>query len=199
LPMEKREKAMRTVHKNSNTNLEILGTFHKDGLKKIKEIKECLETDNYHLYTIYVHALKSASASIGALDLSEMAKSLEMAGKQEDFTYIKQHTPQFLMALEVFLNNINITLLANKKNEQKGPIDFETLKSELNKLREAIDILDSDAIDEATTSLKAFTQAENVGESVENILQKTLIGEYDEVVAMINILKDEIKNDVFSK
>ncbi len=186
LPKEKQEKATETVRESSNVNIEILDTFYKDGLKKIKEIKECLETDNYPLFIIYIHALKSASASVGALDLSETAKSLEMAGKKRDFTYIKQRTPQFLSALEVLLNNINATLLANKQNDQKGPVDFEALKIELNKLKEAIGILDSDAIDEATNSLKAYTQVAEVGDSIESILQKILNGEYDEVVAMID-------------
>jgi len=186
LPKEKQEKAEETLRESPNVSLEILDTFYKDGLKKIEEIKECLETDNYPLYTIYIHALKSASASIGALDLSEMAKLLEIAAKRGDFTYIKQHTPEFLKALEVLLNNIS----ANKKNEQKGPVDFETLKTELNKLKEAVGVLDSDAIDEATTSLKAYTQVTKV----EDILQKILIGEYEEAVSMIDTLTEEIEN-----
>jgi len=186
LPEEKQEKAAETARASSNVNLEILDTFYKDGLKKIKEIKECLETDNYSLYTIYIHALKSASASVGALDLSEMAKLLEKAGKQGDFTYIKHNTSKFLTALETLLDNIKATLLENKKQEQEGPLDFEALKIELNKLKEAIGIFDSDAIDEATKSLRAFTQVAEV----ENILQKTLNGEYDDVVAIIdNLIK----------
>jgi signal transduction histidine kinase/CheY-like chemotaxis protein/HPt (histidine-containing phosphotransfer) domain-containing protein len=182
LPEEKQEKTTETACASSNVNIEILDTFYKDGLKKIKEIKECLETDNYSLYTIYIHALKSASASVGALDLSEMAKLLEKAGKQGDFTYIKHNTSKFLTALETLLDNINATLLENKKIGQEGPLDYEALKIELNKLKEAIGIFDSDAIDEATKSLRAFTQVAEV----ENILQKTLNGEYDEVVAIID-------------
>jgi len=172
--------------------MQILATFYKDGVKKMEEIKKCLETDDYPLYTTYVHALKSASAIIGALDLSETAESLEMAGKQGDFIYINLRNPQFLMALEVLLNNINTVLFANKKKEQKGSLDFEILKSELNKLKEAIDTFDSDAIDEATNSLQAFTQAEDVGKSVENILQKTLVGKYEETISMIDTLMGQI-------
>jgi len=180
LPKEKQEKTLEPVYKDeSNVNLEVLATFHKDGLNKIEEIKKCLEAKNYSLYTIYVHALKSASASIGAKDLSEMAKSLEMAGKQQDLAYIEQHNPAFLSALKEFLDNISETL---KKDEPKGPVDFEALKIELNKLKTAIDVFDSDAIDEATNALKAFTQVAEV----ENILQKTLIGEYEEAVAGID-------------
>jgi len=130
------------------------------------------------LYTIYVHALKSASASIGAKELSEKAKALEAAGKQGDFAYIKQNNPDFLKALEVVLDKINNDL---KKDEPKGPVDLEAMKIELNKLKNAIGVFDSDAIDEATNSLRAFTQVEGV----EDILQKTLIGEYDDAVAAI--------------
>jgi len=108
---------------------------------------------------------------------------LEMAGKQQDLAYIEQHNPAFLSALKEFLDNISETL---KKDEPKGPVDFEALKIELNKLKTAIDVFDSDAIDEATNALKAFTQVAEV----ENILQKTLIGEYEEAVSLIN----EVKN-----
>jgi len=183
LPKEKQEKTTETVLKSeSNVNSEVLSTFHRDGVNKIEEIKKCLETDNYNLYTIYVHALKSASASIGASELSEMAKSLENAGKQHDFAYIKQHNPAFISALEVVLDDISKVL---KKDEPKGSVDFATLKIELNKLKEAIRVFDSDAIDEATNSLRAFAE-------VEDILQKTLIGKYKEAEAAIDDLIKEI-------
>jgi len=207
LPKEKQEKAMETANESDlNTDLEIegidvkkgfamagkkielymevLSTFHRDGLNKINELKKCLETDNYSLYTTYVHALKSASASIGALDLSEKAKALENAGQQTDIAYIKQRNSEFLNALKVVLDNISKVL---KKDEQKSSVDFEALKIELGKLKEAIGIFDSDAIDEATNSLQAFTQVAEV----ENILQKTLIGKYEEAVAMIDGLNGD--------
>jgi len=184
LPKEKQEKSLEVVYKDElNMDLEVLATFHKDGVNKIEEIKKCLETDNYHLYTIYVHALKSASASIGAKDLSEMAKALENAGRQADAVYIKEHNLEFINALEVVLDNISKVL---KKAEPKDPVDFEALKIALNKLKEAIGNFDPDAIDEATNALQAFRQVAEV----ENILQKTLIGEYDDTVALI----DEVKN-----
>jgi len=151
-----------------------------------------LETGNYSLYTTYVHALKSASASIGASDLSKTAKVLEAAGRKGDSAFIKQQNAHFLIALEILLNNINTVLLANKKNDPKASVDFEILKNELDKLRAAIGIFDSDAIDEVVNSLQKFTQAADVGESIENILQKILIGEYDEAVTMIDDLTGQI-------
>jgi len=171
--------------------MQILAVFYRDGIRKIDEIKKSLETDNYSLYITYVHALKSASASIGALDLSETAKSLETAGKQGNLAFIRLHNVQFLIALEVLLNNINTVLLASKKNGQNCSVDFEILKSELNKLREAIGVFDFDAIDKATNSLQPFTQVADIGTSIENILQKILIGEYEETISLINIMIEE--------
>jgi len=174
------EKGVAALDGNLKLYMEILTAFYKSGANRIDEIKKCLEADNYSLYTTYVHALKGASASIGAFDLSEMAKSLETADKQADFAYIKQHNPEFLNVLEVILDNISKVL----KDEPKVPIDFEALKMELSKLKKAIDLFDSDAIDEATNSLRAFAQVA----AVENILKKTLTGKHKEVVAMIDDL-----------
>jgi hypothetical protein len=64
-------------------------------------------------------------------------------------------------------------------------VDFELLKSELNKLKEALSALDSVAIDKAVNNLQKFSQAGEVGVRVGNILQSVLIGEYDEAVNMI--------------
>jgi len=109
LPKEKQEEAEEIADNGeSYVDAEILAAFHKSATDKINEIKKSLETENYSLYTIYVHALKGASAIIGALELSEMAKSLEKAGEQRDLAYIKQHNPEFLNALKNFLDNMNI-------------------------------------------------------------------------------------------
>jgi len=176
--------------------MQILAVFYRDGVQKMAEIKNSLETNNYPLYTTYAHALKSASASIGALDLSEAAKALEMAGKQGDFTYIKQHNAPFLKALEVLLNNISTVLLANKKNGQKKSVDFETLKLKLDKLRAAVGIYDFDTINEVAKSLQEFTQVANIGTDIENILQKILVGDYEETVSIVDGLAEEIKKAV---
>ncbi|MDR0516236.1 MAG: response regulator [Fibromonadaceae bacterium] len=172
--------------------LQTLAVFHKDGIEKIDEVKKCFETDNYHLYTTHIHALKSAAASIGANDLSEEAKELEAAGKQEDMAFIKSNNPQFLINLESLLSDIG-NVLANGKKKQKTSVDPELLRSELNKLKEALEAFDSAIIDNAANALQKFNGDEEHGKSVEDILQNTLIGEYDKAVSMIDILVREMK------
>jgi len=215
LPKEKREKATEEIKNESNSEVKIkidgidvkkgismtggtfesyvqtLAAFHKDGLKKIEEIKKSLETDNYPLYTTYVHALKSASASLGAADLSEQAKVLEMAGRQEDSSFIRLQNPKFLTSLEIVLNNIGTALNSIKKEE--APLDSEELKNELCKLKEAFDVFDFGAINEIAGNLQKFAQAPEIGETLESILQNTVIGEYEKAVAAIDTLLKEVK------
>jgi signal transduction histidine kinase/CheY-like chemotaxis protein len=165
--------------------LQTLAIFHKEGIQKINEIKKCLETDDYDLYTIYVHALKSSLASIGSSELSETARLLETAGKQSDFDFIKSNNVQFLTDFNSILSDIG-KILASKDEKQEIPMDFEVLKCELNRLKEALETLDSAAIDEVVDNLQKFTKTSEIGAKVENILQSILIGEYDEAIAIID-------------
>ena len=156
--------------------LQTLAVFHKDGTYRIEEIKKCLETDNYSLFITYVHALKSASASIGADEISYEAKALEIAGRQKNFDFIKIHSPEFLTHLQTLLDDISMVL----KEKPETPIDPEKLL----KLKEAIENFDIDAMDKAVNDLREYAQAES-------ILQNMLVGKYDE--AKLEIEKYELR------
>jgi signal transduction histidine kinase/DNA-binding response OmpR family regulator len=81
--------------------------FRKDSIKKIEEIEEALKTGDYNSYTIYVHALKSIAANIGAADLSEAAKELEMASKQGNVAFIEANNAAFIINLKTVLSDID--------------------------------------------------------------------------------------------
>ena len=170
--------------------LDTLSVYYRDGLKKISEIKTCLETGNLPLFTIHIHALKSASANIGADDISKDAKALEAAGEQNDMGYIKSNMDHFVQDLESLLKNINDELATNKKNIGMGNYDIDMLqfKSELIKLRDALNSLDAGTINNTIDKLRMMTQSEEVGILLQSISEKILICEYDEAVAIIETL-----------
>jgi signal transduction histidine kinase/CheY-like chemotaxis protein len=163
----------------------VLALFQQDGIEKCKEITKCLETNNLLLYVIHVHAVKSAAANIGANALSEMAKTLEIAGDQGDLAFVQKHTAPLLSALEMLTDNIKIALNSIRQNERNDSVDMNLLKAELAKLAEAVDSVDPLAIITAVKSIQPFADAADVDGDIERILQKTLIGEYDEAVSMI--------------
>lgn len=76
--------------------LDILKTYVEAyGQDNLQQSFEQEDWENYH---IQIHGAKSASRSIGALQLSEQAKELEMAVKREDYEYVRLHHDEFMKA-----------------------------------------------------------------------------------------------------
>jgi len=173
--------------------LRAISMFYEDGFEKIEEIKKCLDAEDLRLYATHVHGLKSASASIGADQLSIAAKALETAGKDNNMTYISSHNPKFLMDLEMLLRGIGKALdkLNRHDNAEHGGLTVEELRAELVKLKTALDGFDSTAIDEAANALQNYTQHKDFGSAAKSIAQNVLIGEYDDAVSQIDELLKE--------
>ena len=69
--------------------LEILKDYMQ--ADKVSTMKQFFAEEDWDNYRTVVHALKSTSLTIGAVHLSEEAKALEMAAKEEDTDYIRSH------------------------------------------------------------------------------------------------------------
>jgi PAS domain S-box-containing protein len=169
---------------------ETLEVFYKDGLEKIKDINASLETGVLSQYVIYVHALKSASANIGADGLSEMAKELEMASEQGNLNYIQKHNASFLLALESLLGNINVAI--NTKQEAQNDVteepDTTVFHFELKKLKSALEEMDVNIINKTNGSLMSLAKTGESGSVVKNISDNIFMAEYDKAIELIEKL-----------
>lgn len=76
--------------------ISILSSYISKGASKLKQIRMLYEEKDWKNYIIDVHALKSASLSIGAKELSELAKALESAGKEGNYPLIMEKTETML-------------------------------------------------------------------------------------------------------
>ena len=70
---------------------EIIGIFHKEGPKRSSQLRQYFKEQDWKNYVIAVHALKSNSKGIGAVELSDLALDLEMAGKGNSIDYILEN------------------------------------------------------------------------------------------------------------
>ena len=70
---------------------EIIAIFHAEGEKRRNHLSHYFEEQDWKNYVICVHALKGNAKSIGAGTLSELARELEMAGKENRIEYILEH------------------------------------------------------------------------------------------------------------
>jgi signal transduction histidine kinase/CheY-like chemotaxis protein len=88
----------------------VLSAFSADAQDRLNKLQDTLEEDSLSKFTISVHALKSAAASIGAAELSAEAAKLESAGKCEDMTYINNNLKKFTVQLAKTIEGINSIL-----------------------------------------------------------------------------------------
>lgn len=69
---------------------EVLKAFMNNAPVQQRDLFLSLKQEDYEKYTVLTHALKSASASIGALKLSELARMHEGAGGKKNILYINE-------------------------------------------------------------------------------------------------------------
>jgi len=90
-------------------NPTLLAFFAKDAENALPVLEstlaniETLSDDDIQLYAITTHGIKSALANIGNTELSQLAYTLEKAGKAKDKNTIKLQTQELIDALKGFL------------------------------------------------------------------------------------------------
>ena len=102
------ENAMQYCCESEEFYYDILKTFYENN--HIKALEEYYKNNNWNDYQVKVHAIKSTSISIGTSKLSEMAKALEVAAKEENTDFIKQNHPAFIKTYRDILEKIKAIL-----------------------------------------------------------------------------------------
>ena len=110
------EAAMRYYSGDEAGFAELLELYYMDGQRKIGLLRELADTD-LSGYQTQVHALKSASANIGATGVSEMARAQENAAAQGDTALIESQLPLLLEAFGELLERIGQVLDERRREE----------------------------------------------------------------------------------
>ena len=87
----------------------LLDSFVKDVAKGLKNVNELMpgigkNKESLEQYRINIHSLKSACANVGLMELSELAKGLEIAAIEKDTKELLAKTPAFLSMLGTTLD-----------------------------------------------------------------------------------------------
>ncbi|MDE7304221.1 MAG: response regulator [Oscillospiraceae bacterium] len=153
---------------NVDAYLAILKTFMETAAESILRIETFAHSRDYKNYTTEVHGLKSSSLAIGAAGLSEMAKNLEQAGKEENYKQISEDTPALIARFSEIAENIKPFVETEKSDDaNKPPIKADDLKAELEKALEAIDELDSHGAMEILDRLLGYSYSTAVTSELE--------------------------------
>lgn len=134
--------------------LSALHTFDVTLPEKADEIETAYVMENWELYTIKVHALKSTARIIGAKALSKEAEELEVAGKAGDLNTIRKGTARLLLDYRAYTDRLS--RLNEEEDGQKEEASPEMLSEAYEALGEFIPAMDYDSVEMVLDSLKAY-------------------------------------------
>ena len=130
----------------------LLGDYYRMIDIKASKIEQCLREGLIRDYTVEVHALKSASRTIGAMELSRFFARMEQRGNAEDHDALAEETPKLL---EMYRSYKKILEPFGRMDErEKQPAAREELIQILRSLIGAVDSFELDRIDEAYSRLE---------------------------------------------
>jgi CheY-like chemotaxis protein len=170
---------------------ELARTFIRDAEKAMKVLEAIhgkggtLEDEDIQLYVINVHAMKSALANIGEIDLSKFARKLEAAGKERDIAVISTETPDFLNGLQTIIKKIT-----PQEEDDNGKVieeDRDFLQEKLIIFRAACTVYDKKAAKEVLVELKKKNWLRPTKEMLNTLAEHLLHSDFEEAA---NIARD---------
>ena len=182
----------------------VLSMFHKDAEDRLHLLRTTPDTEALPAFVTQVHALKSASASIGAIEVSAEAARLETAGKEGNLAFIGNHLPIFAKQLSELTENIRIALVSlntgGTQNEQQNgtplpePSNASVSTSLLRELEAALKSQKADIIDNILDELNKKQLDAKTKDALEQLSDEVLMAEYDGALKILNNLFTSTKD-----
>ena len=169
----------------------VLKEYYRVIDKKCALIQEYEKDEKWREYTIEVHALKSASRQIGALDLAQTAEQMEAAGNAENAALIHKVTPGMLEEY-MFYKGILAPYFTKAEEEQgdRAAADQDEMETLFAQMEEAMENLDMDAMEKAIQDMdrysyddsqrKFFDELKNAVEDIDTEACEKIIAEWRE-------------------
>jgi HPt (histidine-containing phosphotransfer) domain-containing protein len=150
--------------------VKFLKTFLRSIDDKAKEIEDALTSEDYQLYTMKVHSLKSTSRIIGAHRLSELSKKLELAGESGEIDVIKEKTGELLELYRSYSNKLSDISSISLDGIKLRPLaSREIIDDAYRALREVAPMMDYDSVEMIIEGLKKYKLPEDEKERIEKI------------------------------
>ena len=185
------EAAMQYYSGDEEGFADLLELYRMDGKHKIKLLRELVKSDILR-YQIEVHGLKSASANIGAMDVSAMARAQENAAAQGDKEFISEQFPILLAEYETLLENIGQFLeqrgQAGDKKEKLPRLPIRELREQTATALEELKHFRSRECAERVEKMLLHELPEDVGECLLQIREQLKLYEDDNAEELLGQL-----------
>ncbi|MDR2546242.1 MAG: response regulator [Lachnospiraceae bacterium] len=134
-------------------------------------------------YVTAVHGMKSALINTGKIDLSGMARQLELAGNEEDIVLLETETPIFLAMLRAAIESAKDEISAIDQPISGDEEDKDLLRNKLALIKAACATYDRKEAKRNITELGQHAWSRETSELIKLIAENVLRGYYEEAEA----------------
>ncbi|MBO5073395.1 MAG: response regulator, partial [Eubacterium sp.] len=178
---------------------DLLELYYLDGKRKAGLLRDLAETDIPY-YQTEVHGLKSASANIGAMDVSAMAKEQEDAAARGDTEYIARQLPHLLEAYDQLLLRIGQFLEKKRQGradtEKQPSLPLPELKEQVAQALDDLEHFRSRECAAAVEAVLLHRMPQDVEESLRQIQEQLKLYEDDHAEELLRQLLDRLEREV---
>ncbi len=182
--------------------LDLLELYHMDGQRKTALLRELAGSD-LSRYQVEVHALKSASANIGAMELSAMARAQEEAAGAGDAALIARDCPLLLETYEALLAEIGTFLSQRRQQdaqEEKLPaLSPEELRAQAGAALEKLENFRSQECAAIVEDLLRHTMPQDTEDGLLKIQAQLRLYEDDNAEELLRQLLSRLEEEKGSK
>ena len=157
--------SMRKFYQSSTIVSDELGALYE-------ELEKEQNPENFDAYRIKIHALKSTAAAIGGTTVSEIAKILEFAARDGDFSKIQLFEPVFLEYFNGLIEQMEEVF--GTKEEDKEEFDADNLFMYMEMLRTMLKAGSIEGVDSIMDIILKMSCPENISEQILNLQKATL-------------------------
>ena len=164
---------------------EILQIFYEAIKPQSQELDGYFHSEDWENYTIKVHALKSSSRIIGAMELGELAFRLETAGKSGDIEYIRSHHRKLLSDYRAYRKILKPVCASDDREDpgETGAIDEAAAGELLRAIAEAAEAMDYSALETAFAEADRYTFPASLKAPYDAAKKCFMILDYDGILA----------------
>ena len=178
----------------------VLNTYYNEGVDKLEAIPGQFMDGDINLFTTNVHALKSSSASVGALNISERFKALEFAGKDNDRKFIEENLDPTLRDFRELLVKVKQMLVEKGvfEGHDKGEdpmilLELEELDVEvMNELQQSLNNVNLKRCEEIIGELTGHNYGDDINANIRKMKEAYDMFDYHTVKETVKAVQNII-------
>ncbi len=163
----------------------VIGVYVESLDLNYSQIENFFNEEDWKNYTIKVHALKSSSRIIGAMQLSEEAKELEALGDNWDIDAIKEKNPAMLSHYRDLGEKLRTGVSPESDESDKPEISDDELKEAFSSMAEIAGTYDYDSMKFMLDSLMSYRLPDDARQLADGLKNALITPDWEKIKELL--------------